>query len=63
MKWISVNDRLPKIDESVLVCCAGDDESCGVYYRERGTGCWYPGGWPIENTTHWMSLPELPKEE
>jgi hypothetical protein len=59
-KWISVKDRLPKIAKMVLVCSGDDADSIGVYYRARGTGCWYPDGWPIENTTHWMPLPEPP---
>lgn len=58
-KWISVEDRLPETDECVLFV---DDGAVG--YR-------IVRGWALRNlikaqdihrVTHWMPLPELPKE-
>lgn len=59
MEWISVKDRLPEYDVTVLVYCD---------YRN-----WYSLGhfhinndlWicsPHQPVTHWMPLPQPPKE-
>lgn len=63
--WISVNDRMPDNGQDVLVYMADWGES-------RITGCnYYNGVWydcimngvvVIPNITHWMPLPEPPKE-
>lgn len=57
--WISVNDRLPRDDERVLLYRDNMDEfSISVVY-----------GWSVINKarergiTHWMPLPEPPKSE
>ncbi len=58
-EWISVEDRLPKWDDWVLGCfdnktittTTGDNiRVCGHEHKIRGF-------------THWMPLPEPPKEE
>lgn len=64
--WISVNDRMPANGQDVLVYI--DD-----YGESRITGCNYDNGvWydcvmnceiVIPNITHWMPLPEPPKED
>lgn len=62
-EWISVKERLPERFEHVLVYCKkhrGDIfVSCG--YRYDNTG-WYVDGIYTTVVTHWMPLPEPPKE-
>lgn len=71
-KWISVKDRLPDTAERVLVCKTWLGR---VYKPEYGyyqdfpnqKGCWYVltecGYYPQREVTHWMPLPQPPKEE
>ena len=64
--WISVNDRMPDNGQDVLVYIDDKEES-------RITGCNYDNGvWydcvmnceiVIPNITHWMPIPEPPKED
>ena len=59
-KWISVNDRLPEDDDDVLILIYG--KIIGVGYRINGK--WKSQAMvkaPV--VTHWMPLPEMPKEE
>lgn len=77
-QWISVKDRLPEIDEEVIVAVpfVFEDESGPT--KEKG--CWIktarlmsePEGakWSIHieekwitHITHWMPLPQPPKED
>lgn len=57
-KWISVKDRLPENMEFVFVSNA-DCKSVN-----RGFAVFRDGEWhsPIDNISHWMPLPEPPKE-
>lgn len=57
-KWISVKDRLPEYDTRVIACCTdGHVASMHAY------GKWfYECGIITDNVTHWMPLPEPPKE-
>ena len=61
MDWISVKDRLPINGESVLVWNYKKEET---YLAEYEDGMFYEYGRPlnVENTTHWMPLPEQPKQ-
>ena len=58
-RWISVEERLPEEYRRVLgTCCMGVFEAMydGKYWRIAEL--------PFEDTvTHWMPLPEAPKEE
>ena len=65
--WISVEERLPEIDESVLVCrnwrgklvqCVDKIRLC--YDREKPDGeqKWY--GFMYSDITHWQQLPAPP---
>ena len=57
-QWISVKDRLPKIDQ----WCSwwdinGATEPCTAFRDVNDIETWW------ENYTHWMPLPAAPKEE
>ena len=62
MKWIDVNDRLPKDDDEVLCIIPGWDDleyirtlSYDPPFKE-----WSDWNGEIYLPTHWMVLPELP---
>lgn len=70
-KWISVKDRLPDKDDLYLTIVSGKPQEnielietymLGEYWHKWG---WcldeYPD-WEKPNVTHWMPLPEPPKE-
>lgn len=61
--WISVKDRLPDENEIILLC---DGKEVTVGFRWNGfiTGeiRWNCQDDWFETVTHWMPLPELPKE-
>ena len=59
-KWISVKDRLPEEEGLYLVAVVNDHE------RRYSKTAWYHGhgNWFLhQKVTHWMPLPEPPKEE
>ena len=66
-KWIPVTERLPEEDADVL-CCRGNHIGALIdVYTYQGDGKWEDsyGYWnytDIEGITHWMPLPEPPKE-
>lgn len=78
MKWISVNDNLPRADEKVLFVCVFANENGSepsICFGNKGsddpdsrlwyddTACDYDGQ-PVDvyGVTHWMPLPELPND-
>lgn len=73
-EWISVKDRLPRYNETVLIYrpFMAEDISVGNYYGYYGEDDeeWHEG-WVCCGTivtdkdviTHWMPLPEPPKEQ
>ena len=68
-RWISVKDRLPtegeRFDDEynelipLLVCTSGTKYPFRAFYDGKKWG----DGWGEVVVTHWMPLPELPKEE
>ena len=60
-KWINVNDNLPELGKVVLVHGAGG----GIYTAKLTVSGW----WKLNSRfhtcdpTHWMPLPDAPKEE
>lgn len=67
MEWISVKDRLPEMNKTVLIVRSGSVEI--GFYNAKDKRFYVPNesafdGWPIpvDGVTHWMPLPEPPKE-
>lgn len=62
-EWISVENRLPDFAETVIFT-DGESVKVGRCYKK------FNGGWhdqlshaqSVNNVTHWMPLPEPPKE-
>jgi len=69
-EWISMKDRLPEEDKQVLTYAIqsknihddGFPYQTGVYIRGRWLTDHFCESSFIENVTHWMPLPEPPKE-
>ncbi len=71
--WISVEERLPEQYNPVLVAYVGYNTNAiladMVAYRDSDSDwCWYDGDHPSGELckvkiTHWMPLPEPPKED
>lgn len=62
-EWISAKDRLPKAEQEVL-CYLGNSISKAMVVSFLRAGKWMDyDGWSIATVTHWMPLPEAPKEE
>jgi hypothetical protein len=63
-KWISVKDRLPKEDGKYIVCTSRNAVYCARFYEQR-TALHPNGSFGTDSRTHithWMLLPEPPKE-
>lgn len=60
VKWKKIEDYLPEPNKDVLVLGHAKDMSVRQYNSTREI--WEPGGWGIGWITHWMELPDLPKE-
>ena len=59
-KWIPVTERLPEKEEVVLCHCRANIIETLAYYDESWQG--YSGRYMKGFVTHWMPLPEPPKE-
>lgn len=70
-RWIPVTERLPEYDARVLAFdMRAKNKYIGIWTREKdpddGNDCWFDlAGWwyAFDEITHWMPLPEPPKEE
>lgn len=60
-EWISVEERLPEVGESVLGYTKERDE-CFVVTYSNTFKSFFSGQFPNDNITHWMPLPEPPKK-
>lgn len=63
MEWISIEDRLPKAYEVVLVLTTYNRHHEAHHHGEevpRWEDCLCQ---PLSGVTHWMPLPEPPKEK
>ncbi len=58
--WVPVTERLPPPGVDVLVLDKHRRTCSVLHLLEDTTRGWYPGGWGIGFTSHWMPLPELP---
>jgi hypothetical protein len=62
-RWISVEERLPEdYEDVVLIMRNGANSSHRVAYREHGGWSFGGGRRVTDEVTHWMHLPEPPKE-
>ena len=63
-RWISVEERLPEDYEDVVIIMRNGASSWyRVAYREYGGWSLGGGRRVTDEVTHWMPLPEPPKEE
>lgn len=63
-EWISVDDRLPKVDTDVLVITANGSfkvARCNIYHNGTLVLWMTNDGLGEKAITHWMPLPEPPK--
>ena len=58
-KWISVKDKLPTIGQRVIVCRKDGRVEQGV---RNPNDWWKVFGANTRDVTHWMPMPEPPKE-
>lgn len=60
-EWIDVNERLPELNQDVLVCKFGNSVMC-YSHRITENGVWYGYGqsFGTKSVTHWMPLPPPP---
>ena len=65
-KWIDVNDRLPELEETVLVLDRRGNKMVRTLRRRSSEKepSFRPGGLvPQKHITHWMPIPDLPEME
>ena len=61
-EWVSIEDRLPKRQENVLVASKHDFVCIASLTNNHRNNKFYDGdGLAINSITHWMPLPEPPK--
>lgn len=64
MQWIKCSDKLPQDQDECLVCfkCSPNVAYELSVFQTGKFHSWYAFN-EIKNVTHWMSLPEPPKDE
>ena len=70
-RWIPVEERLPELDELMLVIASGKPKENITLDNAVELATLYSDGWCLEmcpewtgaTVTHWMPLPEPPEEE
>lgn len=61
--WIPVTERLPEYPRDVLIWKKNAGTYIGYYNNLDEFKCWMmDAGKKVTNVTHWMPLPEPPKE-
>lgn len=64
-EWISVKERLPEEKKAHYLCYLDDDSIAVCYWSNISINGirweWHNPNW--KEVTHWMPLPEPPKEE
>lgn len=66
-RWIPVTERLPEEKKAHYLCLLDDDSMAVVYWSKvpnrasKGEWAWHNPNW--KEVTHWMPLPQPPKEE
>ena len=62
-KWIKTTDQFPEPFKPVLFFRENKyNAKCVEIGFYVGEGKWSKGGWNSKSVTHWMPLPEPPKE-
>ena len=66
-RWIPVTERVPEVDQPVMICAFGKSVGEGVYRGHDGFHhVWKmytsSGTYWDDEVTHWMPLPEPPEE-
>jgi|SRR5580692_3743269 hypothetical protein len=71
MEWISVKDKFPEDCENVLIYCSGFPITGAylIFSKQKSPICWQVNDWDesegtllLGDVTHWMPLPNPPKE-
>ena len=62
MKWIKIEDQLPKEDQCVIYYFKETGVACGRYKKTSGGGDMFFGkcGFLTDDVTYWMPMPEPP---
>ena len=61
MRWIPVEERIPRPEENPVLVY--DYSGVSMAWHTKAMGWSYKTGLPCVEVTHWMPLPKLPKEE
>lgn len=69
MKWIKCSDQMPEDCQDLIAYGLFYEDIWGVEQCRYTEGCWRiengccRDNWNFEKVTHWMPLPEKPKED
>ncbi len=61
MEWISIEDKIPESDYDVIVCTTRNYIEKASY--DESSKKFFSNGYFVKNVTHWMELPETPKDQ